>query len=247
MKILLWAYHEAGYRAFRKLYAQGHDLLVFTEEAAPYVPSVIEIARALEVPVHVGVSAEEMHEVACGFGADLGISMYYPRLVKEDVLDLPRNGAFNFHPSLLPMHRGCFSAPWAILDGDTETGVTCHEMLAEVDRGRVLCQTRVPVTVDDTAFSLYYKLVDSALTLLEDAISQVVCAPLLLVEQKEGGSYHRREIPFDGTINMDWPEEMVDRFIRAMYFPPHLPAKLEIGEKTHWVTSLADYKRLSGK
>lgn len=244
MKIVLWAFHEAGYRALRNLYINGHDLLVFTEENSPYVPSVAEMSRALGQSVKVGISDELMGEIVGKFQPDLGLSMYYPRIIKEEVLAIPRFGAFNFHPALLPRHRGCFSAPWAILEGDKETGVTCHEMVAQVDYGRILCQSRIVVANDDTAFSLYYKLADSAVTLLDEALVRLAQNPVSLVEQDEGGCYHRREIPYNGQINLDWPMAKVERFIRAMYFPPHPPAELVIGETGYPVYSMDEYRSL---
>ena len=130
MKLVIWAYHEAGYRALRKLYSNGYELLVFTEKNPSYIPSVAALAQALGCPAYSGVSDDRMHTLVCEFMPDLGLSMYYPRIIQETILDVPRFGAFNFHPSLLPRHRGCFSAPWTILEGDEVTGVSCHEMLA---------------------------------------------------------------------------------------------------------------------
>ena len=247
MKIVLWAFHEAGYRALRKLYTSGHDLLIFTEENSPYVPSVAELAMALGQSVYVGISDDLMREIVGKFLPDLGLSMYYPRIIKEEVLAIPRIGAFNFHPALLPRHRGCFSAPWAIIEGDKETGITCHEMVAQVDCGKILCQSRVVVAKGDTAFSLYYKLVDSAATLLDAALIRLAHYPITLTEQNEGGCYHGREIPCKGQIDTDWPMEKVERFIRALYFPPHPPAELVIGDTGYPVYSMDEYKRLLGK
>lgn len=249
MNIVLWGFHEAGYRALRKLHAAGHNLIVFTEQAPRYIPSVAELASALNIPLYVGLPVDRIHDVLAAFRPDVGISMYYPRVLEKQVISLPRVGAFNFHPSLLPKHRGCFSAPWAIIEGDSQTGVTCHEMVARVDRGRILCQSRVLISKKDTAFSLYYKLVDSAINLMDEMLVKVCKHPsqkLELIEQEVGGCFHRREIPFGGRIDTLWPEDKVDRFVRAMYFPPHAPAVVEIAGTFYPVTSLNEYKKLVG-
>jgi methionyl-tRNA formyltransferase len=244
MKIVLWASHEAGYRALRRLFAAGHTLLVFTEVSPPYVPSITELAKALNLSVSAGTTDDLMRDMIGEFQPDLGISMYYPRIIKQDILAIPRLGAFNFHPSLLPRHRGCFSAPWAILEGDTESGVTCHEMVTQADRGRILCQSRIQITGDDTAFSLYYRLVDSALTLLDDAMIRLEQEPIHLDSQVGDGCYHRRAVPYDGQINPDWPKDKIDKFIRAMYFPPHPPALLQVKESICPVHSMDEYRHL---
>jgi methionyl-tRNA formyltransferase len=244
VKLVLWAYHEAGYRALRKLHAAGHELLVFTVDNPPYIPSVASLASALDLPVYLGVSDERMISLISEFLPDLGLSMYYPRIIHEEVLGIPSLGAFNFHPSLLPRHRGCFSAPWAILEGDKFTGVSCHEMVAKVDSGRILCQSTIAVIQKDTAFSLYYKLVDSAVSLLDEVLAGLLQSSVVLTAQEHGGCYHDRQVPYSGTIDPVWPEEMIERFIRAMYFPPHAPAALKIGEKTYPVYSMDEYMRL---
>ena len=247
MKIVLWGYHEAGYRALRYLAAQGHDLFVVTQEAPPYVPSVTELAHALGVPLLVGPKREEMREEIARFGPDLGLSVYYPRILSDEVIALPRQGAYNFHPSLLPRHRGCFSAPWAILEGDRETGVTCHEMVAGVDEGRILCQAHLAVSPDETAFSLYYKLVDAAVGLIPEAVAKATREDVALWPQELGGCYHRRELPYGGVIDPAWPADKIDRFIRAMHFPPHEPAKAQVGGTDIAVSSYAEYVALGGR
>ena len=120
-------------------------------------------------------------------------------------------------------------------------------MVAQVDCGKILCQSRIVVANDDTAFSLYYKLVDSAITLLDEALPRLDQYPFTLTKQDEGGCYHRREIPCKGQINSDWPIEKIERFIRAMYFPPHPPAELVIGETCYPVYSMDEYRRLLGQ
>ncbi len=245
MKIVLWAFHEAGYRALRQLAAAGHQLLVVAEHGAPYVPSVPELATALDIPLLEAPAPEQMRREIEKFGPDLGLSMYYPRILPEQVIAIPRLGSFNFHPSLLPRHKGCFSAPWAILEGDTETGVTCHKMLAAVDNGDILCQSRVSITSDDTGFSLYYKLADSAVDLLKKALRQFHGPPPVLTAQKTaGGCFHKRGVPYDGVINPCWDEHQIDRFIRAMHFPPFEPAVTIVNSKRIPVTNLAEYQRL---
>ncbi|MBI1194823.1 MAG: methionyl-tRNA formyltransferase [Gammaproteobacteria bacterium] len=244
MKIVLWALHEAGYRALRQLFAQGHEVLVITEENPAYVPSLIELARVLGQPSLAAASTSEIVDAITEFRPDLGISMYYAKIIDRMLTEIPRLGSFNFHPSLLPRHRGCFSAPWAIIEGDDVTGVTCHKMVEAVDRGPTLCQSRVPISADDTAFSLYYKLVDSAVLLLDEALKKIQDEPVVLTEQSGEGCFHKRAVPYDGRIDPSWSDERIDRFIRALYFPPHRPARVRLGENDYKVESFAAYREL---
>lgn len=247
MRVVLWGLHEAGYRALRRLFALGHEVLVVTDETPAYSPSLIELARALDQPLLATASAAEIADAVTRFRPDLGISMYYAKIIDSALTELPTLGSFNFHPSMLPRHRGCFSAPWAILEGDVETGVTCHKMVAAVDRGPILCQSRLPVAAEDTAFSLYYKLVDAAVQLLDTALTKVRDTPLMLTEQVGEGCYHSRSVPCDGLIDPTWSDERIDRFIRAMYFPPHRPARVRLGDDDYEVESFSAYRKVMAR
>ena len=247
MKVVLWGLHEAGYRALRYLFSQRHEVFVVTENAPGHVPSVIELARSLKLPLLVAPSTDETAEAVSAFKPDLGISMYYAKVIPNDLLQIPTLGSYNFHPSLLPKHRGCFSAPWAIIDDDTLTGVSCHKMVEAVDRGPILCQSSVPIADDETAYSLYHKLTDSALDLLKEALIKAPNAAAFLCAQSGKGSYHKRAVPHDGLIDPAWSDEQIDRFVRALYFPPYPPAQIRIGEHLYDVETFSDYQALKSE
>merc|ERR1719460_2655056 len=82
---------------------------------------------------------EEVLACAQNFAPDLIISSSYRKKLQVSVLNLCED-CINFHPSLLPRHRGCWSGFWAIFEGDSETGVTCHRMVEAFDEGRILHQ-----------------------------------------------------------------------------------------------------------
>eukprot|EP00392_Amoebophrya_sp_AT5.2_P013088 g13199.t1 len=73
----------------------------------------------------------------------------------------------NFHPSLLPRHRGCFSGFWVIFDGDAETGVSCHHMLEKFDQGGLVHVERCALDYTETSKSLYEKLIPVTKTCFE--------------------------------------------------------------------------------
>jgi methionyl-tRNA formyltransferase len=172
--------------------------------------------------------------------------MYYREILPSDVLDLAPMGAFNFHPSLLPRHRGCFSAPWAIIDGDRTTGVTCHRMIGQVDAGDVVDVVRVPVQEDATGFSLYYDLVDAAVGLFEQVVRRAEEGALPQRPQEGPSSYHARRVPYDGLIDLSWPRVRAERFIRAMYFPPYPPAIAIVDGTEHPVRTIGEFDKLIG-
>jgi methionyl-tRNA formyltransferase len=85
----------------------------------------------------------------------------------QKALDVPRLGAVNHHPGLLPRHRGPIPLAWALRDGDTEFGLTWHRMDAELDTGPILAQTTVPIEDEDSTIEVIGpKLIQAALALL---------------------------------------------------------------------------------
>jgi len=243
MKILLCGYHESGYRALRHLVAYGHEVAVVTHESPMALPSLVHYAETQGLPCVSG-ALPEVHALASEFRPEIIFSVYYRSIIPNETLSLAPLGAYNFHPSLLPKHRGCFSAPWAIIDGDTITGVTCHRMNERVDQGDIVATSQVSIDDDDTGIRLFYKLIDATVSLFTSVVDQASQGEVCGYPQRGKGSYHKRELPFGGMINPAWSRDRMDRYIRAMTFPPYAPAQLVIGGDTHPIHSLAQVDRV---
>lgn len=246
MRVLLCGFHEAGCRALRILRERGHDVLVATHASPAHVPSLSQLARDLEVRA-VEADGHEVSGLACEFMPDVTFSVYYRHRLPATLLRVAPLGSYNFHPSLLPRHRGSFSAPWAILEGDRETGVTCHYMTEELDAGDIVDQVTIPVLDGDTGRSLYFRLVDAAAALFRRVVERVEHGPLAGRPQTGTPSFHRREVPYDGIINPDWPRDYIGRFIRAFHFPPYAPAGLMINGVRHSIETIEQYDALTAK
>src|SRR5213076_574698 len=102
------------------------------------------------------------------YQSDLFIVAAFGQILPQAVLDLPRYGALNIHASLLPKYRGVSPISEAILQGDTETGVTIMLIDEGVDTGPILLKRSIPIAADDTTGSLRLKLAElGARALLE--------------------------------------------------------------------------------
>ncbi len=91
--------------------------------------------------------------------ADLQIVVAF-RMLPEVVWDMPRFGTFNIHASLLPQYRGAAPINWAIINGETETGVSSFFLVHEIDTGQIILQEKLPILADDNAGSLHDKLME---------------------------------------------------------------------------------------
>jgi len=154
-----------------------------------------------------GKPGPEVVDVLAGLDLDYLICVHYPHFLPEDVLDAPRIGSLNLHPAYLPFNRGWHTPSWAILEG-TPAGATLHFMSGGIDEGDIVLQEQVDVLPTDTAHSLYCRILDAEVELLDRAIPLLVAADLPRKAQDlQAGTTHRREDLWgSGVVHIDGDE-----------------------------------------
>lgn len=111
-------------------------------------------------------------------GADLGVVVAYGRILPERVLAVPRLGCVNVHASLLPKLRGAAPVQWAIVNGDSETGVCLMQMDAGMDTGPELARSTTPIGPDETGGELGERLAQLGADLLRTQLPQLLAGEL---------------------------------------------------------------------
>ncbi len=131
--------------------------------AAPEKPGarpdpLVEAAEEKKLPIFrfPKYSAPEALSALKELDADIGVMAYVLLFAPPEFCAIPKHGMIQFHPSLLPLHRGPASIPWAIIRGRTETGLTIFRPTPGLDEGPVILQKRVAIGPNDTAASLYF-------------------------------------------------------------------------------------------
>lgn len=104
---------------------------------------------------------------------DVIVVVAYGQLLPQNILDIPRYGCLNIHGSLLPQYRGAAPIHWAILNGDTQTGVTIIKMDAGMDTGDILAMERTDILPDDNTLSLYERLKTQGASLLLNVLEKL--------------------------------------------------------------------------
>jgi methionyl-tRNA formyltransferase len=104
---------------------------------------------------------------------DLLISVANPRILKAQVLNVPRLGCINLHPSLLPSYRGPAPDFWVLACGENETGVTVHYMDEGIDTGEIILQSRLAIRPHDTPHSLRVRAMRLGANMLLDALDLI--------------------------------------------------------------------------
>lgn len=164
------------------------------------------------------------------------VSSGFPWIVGEHVLSLAKETC-NLHPSLLPWGRGVNPNVWAIVEGEP-AGVSIHRMEEAVDAGAVYVQQEVDSWFSDTGAHLYQRLEDAAVALFVSAWPALRACELTPIEQREGGSCHRRR-EFAELCDIQLDDQVTWRraldILRALTFPPYRNATFDVGGRTYHV------------
>lgn len=150
---------------------------------------------------------------------DVAVVAAYGLILPQSVLDMPKYGCINIHPSLLPKYRGASPVASAILAGDAVTGVTFMLLDAGMDTGPILVQEKVPISPQDTTGILTTRLSQVAARRLLDVLEQWVRGEIKPQPQNEAeATYSKRISKEDGEI--DWRLSAVAVWRRVRAFQP---------------------------
>ncbi len=144
----------------------GHEVAaVITQPDKPkgrgkkvqYTP-VKETALKHNLPVLQPLKIRDIKEELISFNADIFCVVAYGQLLPAEILDIPKLGCINVHGSLLPKYRGAAPINWAILNGETVTGITIMHLDVGMDSGDMILKREIPILPEDTSASLYESL-----------------------------------------------------------------------------------------
>lgn len=138
--------------------------------------------------------------------ADLQIVVAF-RMLPEVVWNMPRLGTFNLHASLLPQYRGAAPINWAVINGDTETGITTFFLKHEIDTGEIIDQVRVPIADTDNVEVVYNRLMNLGGDLVLKTVDAILEGNIKTTPQEELASEEDLRLApkiFKETCRIDW-------------------------------------------
>lgn len=196
------------------------------------VTPVARTAAKLDLPLiqPPTLRIPEARATIAGWQPDLLVVAAYGKLLPNSLLDLPTLAPINVHASLLPRHRGAAPIQYAIVAGDTDTGITIMRMTAELDAGDMLLQRTLPIADDDTGATLTSRLAPLGATALNEAIAALRGDGLEPVPQDSASvTYAPRLEREHGHI--DWTEaaDVLARKVRA--FTPWPSTFTQLGKR----------------
>ena len=227
MKCVVLAYHNIGRAGIEALRNNGFEIeAVFTHQDNPneniWFGSVAELAGECDIPVFAPESIN--HPVWINriraMKPDFIFSFYYRDMLCEELLAIPAKGAINLHGSLLPKYRGRVPINWAIINGETETGVTLHYMNKKADAGDIIAQEKFAIGDDDTAKTLFDKATAAAKAMLARELPKIAAGTAARIPQDESKAtkFGGRK-PADGEIDWSKSAKEVRNLIRAVTKP----------------------------
>ena len=200
MRIVIVGQQAFGKAVLDAFLQRGDDIAgVFAAPERPGARPDALVAAAEEKGLPVfrfpKYSSPEALKALADLDADLGVMAYVLIFAPPEFCAVPRHGMIQFHPSLLPLHRGPSSIPWAIIRGRKETGLSIFRPTPGLDEGPVILQKRVAIGAGDTAGSLYF---DKIFPLGVEAL--VEAADLVVAGRATESTQDEREATYEGWL-----------------------------------------------
>src|ERR1051325_7141338 len=243
MRIVFMGTPQAAVPTLRQCVEDGHEVVaVWTQPDKPAgrgkkiaISPVKEFALAhgLNVVQPAKIRTDEAKQLFSSHDADVAVVVAYGRILPEEFLQAPRRGCINVHFSLLPLYRGAAPANWAIVNGETETGVTTMFIEPTLDTGPILMQSKTEIGATETTPELMQRLAEIGAGLLSETLArfdnltprpqrdqEATFAPVLKKE--------------DGLIDWSLPAAAIERRVRGFQPWPNAYTSFNSKSLTIW-------------
>ncbi|MEQ9186389.1 MAG: methionyl-tRNA formyltransferase [Cryomorphaceae bacterium] len=226
MRIVFFGTPEFAVASLEALLATEHDVVAVVtapdkpagrgQKERPSPVKACALAHQLLVLQPTHLKAHTFVEALKGLAADVHIVVAF-RMLPEVVWDMPPEGTYNVHGSLLPDYRGAAPINWAIVNGEKTTGVTTFKLQHTIDTGSILLQRSTPIGIDENAGDLYQRLMKLGAEILVESIQLIAAGKIELHPQPAATTKHAPKInKEDYKIDWNLPASKVHDFIRGM-------------------------------
>jgi methionyl-tRNA formyltransferase len=221
MRIVCIGQAAFGEEVLKKLSERGEEVVaVYTpQDIAGKRNPLKELANKIGIPVFQpgSMRVPGIYEEYQRLKPDLNVMAFVTSILPDNILNYPRMGTIQYHPSLLPKHRGGSAINWAIINGETKTGITIFWPDKGIDTGPILLQKEAEISPDDTVGSLYFKkLFPLGVEALVESIELIKKGKAPRIPQDESqATYEGLCTEKDAVINWSAPLDRVHNLIRG--------------------------------
>ena len=250
MKIIYMGTPDFAVEPLRRLVEAGKNIIaVVTMPDKPagrghkiQFSPIKEYALSVGLPILQPTTLKdpEFVEELRSYQADLQIVVAF-RMLPEIVWNMPPLGTFNLHASLLPQYRGAAPINWAVINGETETGITTFFLQHEIDTGNIIMQEKIAITPDDNAGIVHDKLMMLGADLVLKTVEQIESGNVASIPQPDGELKAAPKI-FKETclINFNAEAETVRNHVRGL--APYPAAWIELVDADGNSTNMKVYE-----
>ena len=229
LKIVFFGTPDFAVESLRCIHEAGYNVVaVVTAPDKPAgrgkhlsQPAVKEDALIVGIAVMQPVKLKDPDFISQlqSYGAQLFVVIAF-RMLPEAVWTMPPLGTFNLHASLLPKYRGAAPINWAVINGETETGVTTFFLKHEIDTGDIIARQSISIAPDDDAGSVHDRLMELGARLTLDTIDHIVAGDLTTTPQDTIAGIEPSPAPkiFKDTCHIDWnrPAVQIHNLVRGL-------------------------------
>ena len=215
MRILFMGTPDFAVPSLQALLDAGHDICgVFTQPDKPknrgmklQPPPVKVLAQEHEIPVYQPTSVKDgaALEIIQELAPELIVVAAYGRILPNSILEYPAKGCINVHSSLLPKFRGAAPIHWAVVSGETETGVTIMHMAQELDAGDIIDQIRTPIDPDESVESVHDRLAELGGKILVEVVEKIANGTATRTPQDSAQATYAPMLSRE-LSNIDWTQ-----------------------------------------
>lgn len=227
MKIIFMGTPEFSVPTLKTLIDSEHEIVAcYTQPDKPkgrgkklQMTPVKEVCIEAGIPVYqpTRIRREEFVKEFQAIEADIAVVIAYGQILPASILEAPKHGCINIHASLLPKYRGAAPYQWAVIRGETTTGITTMQMDVGMDTGDMLLKTVINIEQDETAGSLHDKLMMSGGNLILETLRQVEEGSLNPVKQDDDEATYAPMLEKNsGKISWHKPASEIENLIRGL-------------------------------
>jgi methionyl-tRNA formyltransferase len=233
MKIIFIGCIEFSEQLLKKLLLEEAEIVgIITKEESKFNADHVNLkphADVAKIPCgyFADVNSSECISWVKSLKPDIIFCFGWSHLLKKKILDLPPMGVVGYHPTALPKNRGRHPSIWPLVLGLNETASTFFFMDEGADSGDILSQREVPITFDDDASDLYYRLIKIAKKQIEEYVPQLESGKYPRIKQDETEvNYWRKRGGLDGKIDFRMHSETIYNLVRGLT-KPYVGAHIE--------------------
>ncbi|MEV6747994.1 methionyl-tRNA formyltransferase [Streptomyces sp. NPDC051080] len=255
MRVVMFGYQTWGHRTLQALLDSEHSVeLVVTHPKSEHAyekiwsDSVADLAEEHGVPVLIrNRPDDELFERLKEADPDIIVANNWRTWIPPHIFGLPRHGTLNVHDSLLPKYAGFSPLIWALINGESEVGVTAHMMDDDLDAGDIVRQEAVPVGPTDTATDLFHKTVDLIAPVTIGALGLIAAGQSEFTKQDRSlASFFHKRSAEDIRMDWSWPAEDLERLVRAQSEPYPSAFTFHRGKRLEVLASMVSQGRYGG-